>query len=405
MNENWNKQYLSEIFTLEYGFSLPDSQRSGEGFPVYGSNGIVGKHSSYAVEGSGIIIGRKGSVGVVKWSETSYTPIDTAYYVVKITNVDLRWLYWLLCYLPLKNLDTSTGVPGLNRNDVYKIQWNIPPLHEQRAIADILDTVDEAIQQTEALITKLQRIKAGRLHDLLTRGLDENGQLRDPIAHPEQFHETPLGLLPKAWEVKPANQLCSMIIDCKNRTPPVLSEGYPVIRTPNVRNGRFVTDELVFTDERSYEIWTQRGKPLEGDVLITREAPFGEVCLLPEHLGKACLGQRMMLYRPIETVLHNQYMVFAILSLPLKNHMIAMAGGSTVGHLRVDDIRTLPLPLPELREQILIADDLTAHENIIAAEERHLSKLRRVKQGLMDDLLTGRVRVSDVRLDERLEQA
>ncbi len=75
-----------------------------------------------------------------------------------------------------------------------------PEPSEQQRIAHVLDTVDEAIAKSEAVIAKLKQVRAGMLHDLLTCGLDENGELRDPIAHPEQFKDSPLGRIPKVWE-------------------------------------------------------------------------------------------------------------------------------------------------------------------------------------------------------------
>ncbi len=83
----------------------------------------------------------------------------------------------------------------------------LPPLPEQRRIAEILDTLDEAIRKTEQVIAKLQQMKQGLLHDLLTRGIDENGELRDPERHPEQFKDSPLGRIPREWEVAPLENL------------------------------------------------------------------------------------------------------------------------------------------------------------------------------------------------------
>src|SRR5437016_13460181 len=87
---------LGTLFELEYGAGLSEQERSGVGYPVYGSNGVVGKHSHYLVEGPGIIVGRKGSVGEVHWSSESFWPIDTTYHVIPKTRVNLRWLFWLL---------------------------------------------------------------------------------------------------------------------------------------------------------------------------------------------------------------------------------------------------------------------------------------------------------------------
>src|SRR5947207_8609438 len=155
--EHWDNKPLGSIVSLDYGAGLPDTRRSGDGFPVYGSSGEVGRHCNYLVPGPGIIVGRKGTVGAVIWSTDSFWPIDTTYYVVPKGRFSLRWFYWLLSTLPLQRFDSSTGVPGLNRNDAYRLQIKIPPLVEQQRIAEILDTADAAIQQTEALIAKLKQ--------------------------------------------------------------------------------------------------------------------------------------------------------------------------------------------------------------------------------------------------------
>lgn len=146
---------LGTLLELKYGAALPDISRSGVGYPVFGSNGVVGRHSSYWVEGPGIVVGRKGSMGQVCWSDEPFWPIDTAYYVAPKGHDSLRWLYWLLSSLNLKSLDAATGVPGLDRNDVYTVGVYRPESAEQSFIAAVLDTVDEAIGKTEAVIAKL----------------------------------------------------------------------------------------------------------------------------------------------------------------------------------------------------------------------------------------------------------
>ncbi len=107
------------------------------------------------------------------------------------------------------------------------------------------------------------------------------------------YKQTEVGVIPEDWEVVSANGVCDAVIDCKNRTPPVVDDEFAVVRTPNVRGGRFVFEGLRYTDAVSYKIWTQRAVPQDGDIFITREAPMGEVCRKPLNL-KVCLGQRMI---------------------------------------------------------------------------------------------------------------
>jgi type I restriction enzyme S subunit len=90
-----------------------------------------------------------------------------------------------------------SGFPKINREELGEFSAYFPPIEEQRRIADIHDAADDAIRQTERLITKLRQVKTGLLHDLLTRGIDEQERLRDPVAHPEQFKDSPVGRIPE----------------------------------------------------------------------------------------------------------------------------------------------------------------------------------------------------------------
>jgi type I restriction enzyme S subunit len=126
-------------------------------------------------------------------------------------HLHVRYLLLLLAFTrrELESKSIGSTVKGITLKDLLSLQVLIPPLPEQRRIADMLDTVDAAIQQTEALIAKLKLMKAGLLHDLLTRGLDEQGNLRDPDAHPEQFKDSPLGRIPRGWEVRSLGTICT----------------------------------------------------------------------------------------------------------------------------------------------------------------------------------------------------
>ncbi|AZR42991.1 restriction endonuclease subunit S [Marinobacter salarius] len=294
----------------------------------------------------------------------------------------------------------GTKMPRTSWASLRNIKVFAPAISEQQKIAQILNTLDTQIQKTEALIAKLEKIKEGLLHDLLTRGIDQNGQLRPtPKQAPQHYKESALGLIPKDWEVLPAEAVCEAVIDCKNRTPPERTTGFPVIRTPNVRNGRFVYSDLLFTDRKSYEIWTQRGAPRPGDIVITREAPVGEVCKIPTTMKQACLGQRMMMYQPDPSIILTDYMLAALVSRRVQNRLLDLAGGSTVGHVKVGDIRQLAIPTPPVSEQALIAESFNSIESRLRNEAHELEKLRLEKNGLMDDLLSGHVRVTSLLKD------
>ena len=287
---------------------------------------------------------------------------------------------------------TSKAHPSV----IKKLYW-LPTIarEQQQKIAAILTSIDTAIEKTESLIAKYQKIKAGLMHDLFTRGVTADGKLRPPREQaPELYKETAVGWIPKEWVFTTCDKVCEKIIDCKNRTPTETPDGHPVIRTPNVRNGEFIDNQLLFTDSDSYMIWTARGKPQSGDIVITREAPVGEVCMIPKRHIAACLGQRMMLYRPNVEIINPVYFLYALQSRPIQGRLNLISGGSTVGHVRVGDIRELWAVMPEsLNEQDKIASFLNAISEKISVEKQRRDKLQNQKLGLMQDLLTGKVPV------------
>jgi type I restriction enzyme S subunit len=207
------------------------------------------------------------------------------------------------------------------------------------------------------------------------------------------YKQTDVGVIPVEWEVVTAAEACTLVVDCKNRTPPVIADSdFAVVRTPNVRDGKFVLQDLRFTDEVSYREWTARAVPQFGDIMITREAPLGEVCAVPAG-RKVCLGQRMMLYRPATAKTNSTYLLYSLTSAPVRANLLRKIGGSTVGHAKVDDIRFLQLPLPPLSEQRAVAETLSDVDALLDAIERLITKKRDLKQAAMQQLLTGQIRL------------
>jgi len=141
----WKECKLGDELELIYGKGLKESEREVGNIPVYGSNGIVGYHNQALVKTSGIIIGRKGSVGEVKFSGQDFYPIDTTYYVKLKNENDIKFFYYFLAKLQLNEMNSHSAVPGLNRNDVYSIEVKMPYPPEQRAIASILSSLDDKI--------------------------------------------------------------------------------------------------------------------------------------------------------------------------------------------------------------------------------------------------------------------
>jgi len=167
--DKWETVPLGEICKLEYGNNLTDKMRNGGSVPVYGSAGIVGWHDKPLTNSPTLIVGRKGSVGNVFYSEVPCYPIDTTYYVeATVCKENLRWLELFLSNFNLRQLNMATAVPGLNRNIAHLIQILLPPLEEQKQIAALFQSIETAMEQVAGQEKNLHQLKHKLLRDLFS---------------------------------------------------------------------------------------------------------------------------------------------------------------------------------------------------------------------------------------------
>ena len=186
--------------------------------------------------------------------------------------------------------------------------------------------------------------------------LFENGSLNECEAlaqlrkQEKQTFPDCLGPLPEGWQWATLMQCAALVVDCHNKTAPYSSSGIILLRTTNVRDGRLNLNEPKFVDERTYSRWSIRCQPEPGDILITREAPMGEVCIIPAGM-KVCLGQRMMLARLVRCTIDPRWMLYSLRDPNLMDRVQDKPVGATVQHLRVGGVETLLVPVPPLAEQ------------------------------------------------------
>jgi type I restriction enzyme, S subunit len=150
---------VGDILELAYGKALKESDRDGGPVAVVGSGGVVGGHSTGITDAPTIVVGRKGSIGSVTWIDGPAWPIDTAYFVKpRREDLDQRWAYWMLKALGMESMNKSAAVPGLNRDDVYRLKVEVPSLGEQRRIASVLDHADALRDKRRQLLAHLDAL-------------------------------------------------------------------------------------------------------------------------------------------------------------------------------------------------------------------------------------------------------
>lgn len=282
---------------------------------------------------------------------------------------------------------------AVSTDDVKTVPVPVFKREKQEKIATILTSIDTAIEKTEALIAKYQQIKAGLMHDLFTRGVLPNGQLRPPREQaPELYQETAIGWIPREWSVEAIEKVLARIIDYRGKTPEKKVSGIPLITAKNVRMGYIDPEPREFIAESAYASWMTRGIPNKGDVLFTTEAPLGNVAQVPSD-DRVAFAQRAIILQPSE-VIEAAFLAYRLMTETAQNAISRLASGSTALGIKQSEFRKVCIAFPNaIAEQTEIARRLHAIDNLINAQRNAQNKLNNKKSGLMHDLLTGKVPV------------
>lgn len=291
----------------------------------------------------------------------------------------------------------GTRMPRTSWSSLSELEVFCPhAIGEQRRIAEILDTLYEAIRTTETLIAKLEQVKKGLLHDLLTRGIDDNGELRDPERHPEQFKDSPLGRIPREWTRSTAGtefEVQAGFTIGQHRRP--THHPHPYLRVANVHAGRLDLTDVAMLEARPSEL---SGRTLEiNDILVVEghANPYeiGRAALATEAVRGFTFQNHLFRLRPLR--MEPSYAIRSLNGHVARAHWLRVASSSSgLNTINQAKLAAMPVFVPPHEEQLHIAARSDSLDRRLEEEGRQVAKLRLLKAGLMDDLLSGRVRVS-----------
>lgn len=293
-----------------------------------------------------------------------------------------KFLYYNLQnrYTEIRNLTGDGARNGLNLSILRDIYVLFPPLKQQKKIAEILSTIDLQIDNTDRLIEKTKELKKGLMQRLLTKG----------IGHSE-FKKSEVGEIPVEWKVVKINDICE-IVDYRGKTPQKVDKGIFLVTAKNIGKGYIdYTSSQEYIKESDYDSVMSRGTPEIGDVLFTTEAPLGNIANV-DNINIA-LAQRVIKFRGDKDRLNNYYLKYYMLGERFQQDILHEATGSTVLGIKGSRLKNVLLAVPPLYEQEKIAHILTAVDNQISEYENEKIKLEELKKGLMQQLLTGKIRV------------
>jgi type I restriction enzyme, S subunit len=350
--QDWRVKTISNFAPLQRGFDLPTSQIKPGFYPVVYSNGVLNRHSKAMIKGPGVVTGRSGTIRKIQFIEEDYWPHNTTLWVTSFKGNDPKFAYYLYQRIGLERFSTGSGVPTLNRNDVHAVSVAIPPIPEQRTIADALSDVDALISALDKLISKKRDLKQAAMQQLLT------GNVRLP-----GFHDT--------WEIRPLGSVASLYqpvtISARDLTP----AGYPVYGANGV---------VGFYNHFNHELWQ--------NTITCR----GSTCGTVNKTTDKCwiTGNAMVINCDANNQIDKEYLYHLLKS---QDFSTCITGTGQPQIVR-DPLQHFPLLISgTIEEQRAIAGVLSDMNAEIFALEERCDKTRLLKQGMMQELLTGRIRL------------
>jgi type I restriction enzyme S subunit len=345
-----------------------------------------------------VIFSWSATLKAVMWHGGDAALNQHLFKVVPRAGVDKVFLLYVLDH----NMgDIALGSQGstmkhIRRGELQRYFVQIPEREsEQRRIGEILSTVDEAIEQTAALIAKYERIRAGMTQDLFTRGVLPDASLRPPRQQaPHLYKETVLGWVPKDWDWDYLGNATSKIVDGVHHTPRYVEDGIHFITVKNLTSGPGIdfSDASHIRPEDHYE-FIKRADPTEGDVLVTKDGTLGVSRMVEASHPDFSIFVSVALLRPDRSRLIPRFLHSFFDSKYYEPQLGTQSAGTGLRHIHLEHFRQFKIPLPRLEEQELIVDSITWLERSLSLERERNTNLLDLRRGLSNDLLSGRVRV------------
>ena len=395
--KHWNLVMLKYKARLVYGDSLISENREDGVVPVYGSNGIIDSHCSANTLSPTIIVGRKGSLGKVQYSDVPCFVIDTAYYIDKRTSkVNLLWLYYVLQTLKLERFRNSV-LPGLNRESAETQHIPLIRKEEQTQIANFLDRktqqIDELIRIKERQVELLQEQRTALINQAVTKGLDPNVEMK-----PSGVEW--IGEIPAHWEVKRIKYLASVI--SKGTTPTtigreIFDEGeIRFIKVENIVDNQIELKPENYIDAETNQM-LKRSQLKENDLLfVIAGATIGKVSLVKLSNLPANTNQAISFIRLHEKDLP-EFVYYWLQSDNIQKIIWLNAVQSAQPNLSMEDLGNLYIPYPSIAEQHRIVNHITDKTQTIVQllqqTYKQIQLLKEYRQSLISEAVTGKIDV------------
>ncbi len=353
--ENWEVRKLGEILKIKHGKSQHHVVVEDGQYPILATGGEIGRANKYLFDKPSVLIGRKGTIDRPQYIETPFWTIDTLFYTEISKKCVAKYIYYLFNRIDWYSYNEASGVPSLNTSTIENINIPLPPLPEQKAIAKVLSDIDELVASIEKLIDKKQKIKQGTMQLLLT------GKKRLPGFTGE-------------WEVRQLGDIADIRTGKRNNEDKVIDGEYPFyVRSQKVER----------IDSYSYE-----GEA----ILVPGEGGIGDIYHYID--GRFDYHQRVYKISDFCDDIFGKFVYYCMMQ-NFRNHAMKNSVKATVDSLRLPTFENFEILYPPLQEQKAIAQILSDMDSEIEALQQKLEKYKLIKEGMMEKLLTGKVRLNE----------
>ena len=389
----WKQLSLGEVITLQRGYDLPHKERKQGTVPIISSSGSIATHNVSQAAGPGVVTGRYGTIGEVFFVSEDFWPLNTTLFVKDFKGNDPLFISFLLRTIDYRSYSGKSGVPGVNRNDLHEICVSLPPLPEQHAIATALSDVDALITSLEKLIAKKRDIKQATMQQLLT------GKTRLPGFSgglKSGYKQTEAGIIPEDWEVTKLGEVADV------KTGPFgsalhekdyVEDGTPIITVEHLGEQGVVYVNLPMVsafDRNRLKAYTL----LKGDIVFSRVGSVDRNALIKEEESGWLFSGRLLRIRLKTSQICSAFLSYYFNQEHTKQRIRSVAVGQTMASLNTQILKNIEIAFPPTRaEQRAIATVLSDMDAEIAALEQRRDKTRALKQGMMQELLTGKTRL------------
>ena len=386
--EGWKIGRAKDAVVLHHG---SDPQKEGD-TPVYGSGETSFKTCGESKQGPTVLLGRKGTIGVPQYIEGSYWNVDTAFDAKpRSENYNLKFFYYYSSCVDCGSYQTQAAVPSMNQSAYYSIPMPLPPLEEQRRIADYLDercaSIDAAINAAKASIEDCKAYRASLIDCSISGAIfpepsKREGRLPNLEAIPEQ------------WECPHLNQICKHITDGSHNSPQIVEEGYPYVTATDVYGWKIDFAKTKKISGKDYEALVAQGcKPQKDDVLLVKDgATTGRTGYVSDDTDCVLLSSVAMLRA--KDFVNPRYLRYMLDSSYLQNQILAAMAGSALPRITLNKLSHFRAILPPLADQCAIVSYLdercAAIDAVIEKNQAIIDELAAYRKSLIYEVVTGK---------------